>query len=182
MSCTSAVCIVALLSLLLIAPRDPPCICFSLRGEWAQRGKRRSCLPSLCARRASVFALQGVPQPEGLSVHQRVGGRRAAAGQSETNTQIGRAESGRELGQWKVRGYWCRGLWFDGGDLHLLALPGLVKRSGQDGLGKHMKQCVCVWWMQSMNHTCMGPRGQWPPGPEVLFEVTVNMSCWKDNQ
>lgn len=40
----------------------------------APRGKLRSCLPSLCARQAPVFALQGVPQLEGLSVCCRVGG------------------------------------------------------------------------------------------------------------
>lgn len=34
----------------------------------------RSCLPSLCAPRAAVFAVQGVPQPEGPTRQRREGG------------------------------------------------------------------------------------------------------------
>ncbi|KAI9541970.1 hypothetical protein NQZ68_025104 [Dissostichus eleginoides] len=82
----------------------PAFVSASVRRVGLQR-RARSCLPSLCAPRASVFALQGVPQPEGLSGLCRVGGYRGVAGR--TNLQGGGVERGRELSWWEVCGCGC---------------------------------------------------------------------------
>lgn len=58
-------------------------------GEWAWRRKLRSCLPSLCTWRAPVFALQGVPQLEELTMCPWVGGWRGMAGRNQMNIQGG---------------------------------------------------------------------------------------------
>lgn len=65
----------------------PACISASVRRVGLQR-RARSCLPSLCAPRASVFALQGVPQPEGLSGLCRVAGRTNLQGGGGPGAQL----------------------------------------------------------------------------------------------
>ncbi|KAK1879351.1 Polyprotein P1234 [Dissostichus eleginoides] len=78
----------------------PAFVSASVRRVGLQR-RARSCLPSLCAPRASVFALQGVPQPEGLSGLCRVGGYRGVAGR--TNLQGGEGPGAQLVG-----GVWLR--------------------------------------------------------------------------
>lgn len=72
-------------SLLLIAPWQRSEILPAFVSASAEKvAPERSCLPSLCPPRASLFALLGVPQLEGLSLCCWVGGLSQVAQQNGT--------------------------------------------------------------------------------------------------